>query len=35
MANFRKYGFSGVVIKPYNVEDLAKVLMEVIKKGDD
>ncbi len=30
MANFRQYGFSGVVTKPYKVEDLGKTLNKVI-----
>jgi DNA-binding NarL/FixJ family response regulator len=37
MADFRKYGFSGVVAKPYKVEELIKtldrVLQESIKKS--
>jgi PAS domain S-box-containing protein len=31
MADFRKFGFSGVVSKPYEVEDLSAVLLEVLK----
>ena len=30
MANFREYGFSGVIPKPYIMEDLGRVLGEVI-----
>lgn len=30
MAEFRKYGFSGVVAKPYNIEELSKTLHQVI-----
>ncbi len=30
MANYREYGFSGVVVKPYRVEDLSTVLHAVI-----
>ena len=30
MANFQEYGFSGVIPKPYVMEDLARVLNEVI-----
>ncbi|MBW2149668.1 MAG: PAS domain S-box protein [Deltaproteobacteria bacterium] len=29
MADFRKYGFQGVVVKPYKIEDLNKVLSEI------
>lgn len=31
MANYREYGFRGVVVKPYRVEDLSTVLHLVIK----
>jgi signal transduction histidine kinase len=31
MADFRSYGFSGVVTKPYLVEELGRVLQEVIR----
>ena len=30
MANFREYGFAGVVPKPFRVNDLAKVLQEAL-----
>ena len=30
LADFRKYGFTGAVTKPYNIEDLSKTLREVI-----
>jgi signal transduction histidine kinase/DNA-binding NarL/FixJ family response regulator len=30
MSNYRRYGFSGVINKPYRVEDLSKVLDSVI-----
>ena len=30
MANFEKYGFSGVVSKPYEIEELSKALYKVI-----
>jgi PAS domain S-box-containing protein len=34
MANFQKYGFSGVIAKPYKILELGKILHEVImKKG--
>jgi two-component system cell cycle sensor histidine kinase/response regulator CckA len=29
MANFRQYGFQGVVAKPFNLEDLSNTLQEV------
>jgi len=32
MANYRDYGFSGVVPKPYKIKELSKVLYEVITK---
>ncbi len=31
MADFRKYGFSGVVVKPFEVEELSRVLNRLIK----
>jgi DNA-binding NarL/FixJ family response regulator len=31
MANYRGYGFSGVVPKPYKIKELSKVLYEVVK----
>ena len=31
MSDFRKYGFADVIMKPYRLEDLAKVLGRVIK----
>jgi PAS domain S-box-containing protein len=30
MADFKKYGFSGVISKPYRVSDLSRILYEVI-----
>ena len=30
MANFKEYGFKGVVPKPYQVEELGKVVKEVL-----
>jgi CheY-like chemotaxis protein len=30
MANHKKYGFSGVIVKPYRVEDFSRVLRNVI-----
>jgi CheY-like chemotaxis protein len=30
MADFKKYGFNGVIAKPYNVADLSKLLHELI-----
>jgi two-component system cell cycle sensor histidine kinase/response regulator CckA len=32
VANFKKYGFSGVILKPYKLADLKKVLHGVMKK---
>lgn len=31
MSNFIEYGFSGVVVKPYKIEDLSKTLHEIMK----
>jgi CheY-like chemotaxis protein len=33
MANFRKYGFSGIVSKPYQLKELQQVLAEVVGKA--
>ncbi|MCK4943025.1 MAG: response regulator, partial [Candidatus Aminicenantes bacterium] len=33
MADYKKYGFSGVVAKPYRIEEMKKVLDEVLGKG--
>ena len=33
MADHKKYGFSGVVAKPYRIEEMKKVLDEVLGKG--
>jgi DNA-binding NarL/FixJ family response regulator len=30
MAEFKKYGFSGVVTKPFKVADLSKILREAV-----
>ena len=30
MANYREYGFSGVVTKPYTIEELSEVLQKVL-----
>jgi CheY-like chemotaxis protein len=32
MAGFQKYGFSGVIAKPYKIEELGKMLNQVIMK---
>jgi hypothetical protein len=29
MADFQKYGFSGVIAKPYKISELGKILQEV------
>jgi PAS domain S-box-containing protein len=34
MADFKKYGFSGAVAKPYKVEELAKALNKVLQESD-
>ena len=33
MANFREYGFKGIVTKPYTIEELSKVLYTVLSDG--
>jgi len=33
MANYEKYGFNGVIAKPFNTEELVRVLKNVIGKG--
>jgi two-component system cell cycle sensor histidine kinase/response regulator CckA len=33
MANYEKYGFDGVIAKPFNIEELIRVLKDVIGKG--
>ncbi|MCK5512081.1 MAG: response regulator, partial [Thermodesulfovibrionia bacterium] len=33
MADFKQYGFSGVITKPYEVEDLSELLYKVIKRN--
>jgi hypothetical protein len=30
MSDFRKYGFKGVIAKPYEIEDLNRLLNEII-----
>ena len=30
MADFQKYGFSGVIAKPYRISELGKILHDVI-----
>ncbi len=30
MSGFRKYGFKGVVVKPYNIEELGKALQKIL-----
>jgi hypothetical protein len=30
MSNFRRYGFKGVLLKPYSIENFSRVLSEVI-----
>jgi len=32
MINFEKYGFIGVVVKPFNMNDLADTVQKVVKK---
>lgn len=35
MANYKLYGFKGVIVKPYKIEDLANTINEIINKGDN
>ncbi|MFX1342961.1 MAG: PAS domain S-box protein [Promethearchaeota archaeon] len=35
MADFRKYGFSGVVAKPYTINELSETLSKVIRRPDE
>ena len=35
MAQYRKHGFAGVIPKPYHIEQLSKVLQEVLAAGDE
>ena len=30
MANYREYGFNGVVPKPYKIEDMARALKDLL-----
>ena len=32
MANFKQYGFAGIVPKPYKIEDLGKALQSILQK---
>jgi CheY-like chemotaxis protein len=32
MANYKKYGFKGVVTKPYKIEELEKILQSILEK---
>ncbi|MGE5581203.1 MAG: response regulator, partial [Bacillota bacterium] len=33
MANYKEYGFCGMVVKPYKIEELSKVLQSVIRRN--
>jgi hypothetical protein len=35
MANYQAYGFRGMVAKPYALEDVTRVLREVLTPGPD
>jgi hypothetical protein len=34
MANHREYGFSGVVPKPYRIDELGRALEELLRSGE-
>jgi hypothetical protein len=34
MSNFREYGFSGVISKPYKIYELSEILNRIIKKAE-
>lgn len=33
MADHRKFGFAGVIPKPYKIEDLSRIMSEIIRGG--
>lgn len=35
MANYKQYGFSGIIAKPYKIEELGRVLHNVLKNEED
>ncbi len=35
MANFRKYGFKGVLVKPFGIHELDEILQKVIMKKEE
>jgi hypothetical protein len=35
MANFREYGFAGILTKPYTAKEMSDVLQEVLQHKDE
>ena len=33
MSQYKKFGFKGVITKPYKIEDLSKILFDIVEKS--